>query len=102
MSFSMPNIKLDGLTAKVRQWAPINEGEAPSAEDFGIKDSSVVAASLRPDLDIKTLDLRNILVEFQDYSAGMDSHFDIQIIHADSDEIDLNKENRCIRCRERT
>ena len=92
MSFSMPNIKLDGLTAKVRQWAPINEGEAPSAEDFGIKDSSVVASSLLPDLDIKTLDLRNILVEYQDSSAAMDTHFDIQKLTADIKEIDLNKE----------
>lgn len=92
MAFSMPNVKLDGLTARVKQWAPVSEGEAPSAEDFGIKDTSVVAASLLPDLEIKNLDLRNILVEYQDSSAAMDTRFDIRKLTADIKEIDLNKE----------
>src|SRR5690606_14740755 len=43
-------------------------------------------------LDIKTLDLRNILVEYQDSSAAMDTRFDIQKLTADIKEIDLNKE----------
>jgi len=92
MAFSMPNIKLDGLTALVKQWAPVSEQETPSAEDFGIKDASVEASSLLPDLEIKNLDLRNILVEYQDSSAAMDTRFDIRKLTADIKEINLNKE----------
>src|SRR5690606_20110171 len=92
MAFSMPNIKLDGLTALVKQWAPVSDGEAPSAEDFGITDTSVEESSLLPDLEIKNLDLSNILVEYQDSSAAMDTRFDIRKLAAEIKEMDLNKE----------
>ncbi|PRD57205.1 translocation/assembly module TamB [Sphingobacterium gobiense] len=92
MAFSMPTIRLDGLTALVKQWAPIGEGEAPSADDFGITDASVAESSLLPDLEIKNLNLSNILVEYQDSSTAMDTRFDIRQLTADIKEIDLNNE----------
>lgn len=92
MAFSMPNIKLDGLTAMVKQWAPASEAEAPSAEDFGITDASVEESSLLPDLEIKNLNLSNILITYQDSSSAMDTRFDIRKLTADIKEVDLNKE----------
>ncbi len=92
MAFSMPDIKLDGLTALIKQWAPASEAEAPSAEDFGIKDASVEESSLLPDLEIKKLDLSNIFVAYQDSSSAMDTHFEIKKLAADIKELDLNKE----------
>lgn len=92
MAFSMPNIKVDGLTAFVKQWMPISEGDAPSADDFGITDASVEESSLLPDLDIQNLNLSNIIVEYQDSSAAMDTRFDIRKLTANIKEIDLNTE----------
>lgn len=92
MAFSMPNINVDGLTALIKQWAPASDEEAPSAEDFGITDASVEESSLLPDLEIKNLNLSNILVEYQDSSAAMDTHFDIKNLTANIKEMDLNKE----------
>src|SRR5690606_17438249 len=83
---------LDGLTALIKQWAPVSDEEAPSAEDFGITDASVEASSLLPDLEIKNLNLSNILVEYQDSSTVMDTRFDIRKLTADIKEIDINKE----------
>src|SRR5690606_23865471 len=79
-------------TALGKQWALASEQETPSAEDFGIKDASVEASSLLPDLEIKHLDLRNILVDYHDSSAAIDTSIVIRKLTADSKEIDLNKE----------
>src|SRR5690606_19795642 len=86
------NIKLDGLTAVVKQWATVSGDEAPSAEEFGLTDASVQESSLLPDVEIKNLDLSNILVEYQDSSAAMDTRLDIRKLTTEIKEIDLNKE----------
>lgn len=92
MAFAMPNIKLDGLTAYIKQWAPASGDEAPSAEDFGITDPSVEASSLLPDVEINKLNLSNILVTYQDSTASMDTRFGIKKLNASIKELDLNKE----------
>lgn len=92
MAFSMPNINVDGLTALVKQWAPTSAEEAPSAADFGVTDAAAEESDLLPDLDIKNLDLRNILVEYQDSTSAMDTRFDIRKLTAGIREIDLNQE----------
>src|SRR5690606_29664938 len=91
MAFAMPNVKIDGLSAIVKQWQPVSEAEAPSAEDFGITPEPE-AASLLPDVAINNIDLKNIFVQYQDASSAMDTKFDIKQLTANIEELDLNKE----------
>src|SRR5690606_37937122 len=69
MASSMPKLKVDGLTAVIKQWAPASDEEIPSAVDFGVPGSDTAETSLLPDLDIRTIDLSNILVQYQDASS---------------------------------
>ncbi|KGE13547.1 translocation/assembly module TamB domain-containing protein [Sphingobacterium deserti] len=92
MAFSMPDIKIDGLTALVKQWQPVSDAEAPSVADLGIADTSAQTSSLLPDVDIKNIDLSNILVQYADESSKMDTKFDIKRLNANIKELDLNKE----------
>ncbi len=92
MAFSMPDVKIDGLTAIVNQWQVVSENEAPSVADFGITDSTAQQTSLLPDVEIKNIDLSNILVQYQDASSAMDTKFDIKQLTASIKELDLNKE----------
>ena len=92
MSFDLPNINIDGLTAEVKQWAVAQATEAPTAADFGIHDPSVEASSLLPNLATKILNLKNILVKYSDEAGAMDTKFNIQELIANVYEIDLNKE----------
>ncbi|WP_437921661.1 translocation/assembly module TamB domain-containing protein [Sphingobacterium sp. LRF_L2] len=92
MAFSMPDVNIDGLTAIVKQWQPIAEEQTPSLDDFGITDSSAQKTSLLPDIEIKNIDLANILVRYEDASSLMDTKFDIKRLTASIKQIDLNKE----------
>ncbi|WP_240903220.1 translocation/assembly module TamB [Sphingobacterium sp. SGG-5] len=92
MSFDIPNIHLDGLTANVRQWSPATETTAPKAEDFGITDEGVENSSLLPNLATKTIQLKNIQIVYVDESTAMDTKFAIKNLSANVREIDLNKE----------
>lgn len=92
MSFDLPNIRLDGLKAYVKQWAPPTESTTPTAEDFGVTDQSVQNTSLLPNLATNTLQLKNIFVKYEDSSSAMDTQFDIKNLSANVHEIDLNKE----------
>lgn len=92
MAFAMPNIKVDGLTAIVKQWKAATPPTEVHAEDFGITDASVEASALLPDVSIEKLNLTNIFVQYQDESSAMDTKFDIKKLTAGVKEIDLNKE----------
>src|SRR5690606_38680255 len=93
MAISLPNVKIDGLSTIIKQWQPVSDAEAPSAEDFGISTTNdSVAASLMPDIEINNVDLRQIFVQYQDASSAMDTKFDIQRLSANIEELDLNKE----------
>jgi hypothetical protein len=92
MSFDLPNIRIDGLRAYVKQWAPSTESDAPTAEDFGVTDAEAQTTSLLPDLSTRNIELKNIFVKYEDSSSAMDTQFDIQNLSAGVDEIDLNKE----------
>lgn len=86
MSFDLPNIKIDGLSAYVKQWAPNISSDL-------VKDSgSSTTGSLLPNLATETIDLKNILVKYQDDGAAMDTKFDIKSLIASVEKIDLNKE----------
>ncbi|MFZ4261973.1 translocation/assembly module TamB domain-containing protein [Sphingobacterium sp. HJSM2_6] len=92
MSFDLPVINIDGLTAEVKQWAVAQATEAPTAADFGIHDPTVEASSLLPNLATKTLNLKNILIRYSDEAGAMDTKFNIEELIANVHEIDLNKE----------
>ena len=92
MSFDLPNIRLEGLNASVKQWAPTTESTAPTAEDFGITDPSTETTSLLPDLATRTIKLKDIFIRYEDSSSAMDTQFDIKNLSANVTEIDLNKE----------
>ncbi len=92
MSFGLPNVKIDGLTADIKQWAVITSQDSVKASDFGITDQSVEATSLLPNIDIKTLDLKNIYVKYDDKAINMVSKFDIKNLAGNVEQIDLNKE----------
>ena len=92
MSFDLPVINIDGLTAEVKQWAVAQATEAPTAADFGIHDPTVEASSLLPNLETKTLNIKNILIRYSDEAGAMDTKFNIEELIANVHEIDLNKE----------
>lgn len=90
MSFSLPNINLDGLSAFVKQWAPTTGETAPAAEDFGITPDS--NSDLLPDIDLRNIKLSRIDITYQDSSSAMDTKFVIDQLSAKIDKIDLNEE----------
>jgi len=92
MAFDMPVVNIDGLTAVIKQWAVAESEEAPDASDFGINDPTVEATSLLPDLGINTLNLKNILVKYDDEANNMKTKFDIKELLANVEQLDLNKE----------
>lgn len=92
MAFSMPNVHIDGLTATVKQWAVVSADAAPSAGDFGIATATADENAPLPDIAIKKLNLKNILVAYEDSSTAIDTRFSIQKLTADIHELDLNKE----------
>lgn len=92
MCFDMPKINIDGLQARIKQWAVATESEAPDASDFGINDASVEASSLLPDLATQTMSLKNIYVQYDDMASNINTKFDIKELIANVDQIDLNKE----------
>jgi len=92
MAFNLPKVKIDGLSATVKQWRPIKDGTAPSVEDFGITDKTAQTTALLPDVGIQIADLTNILVRYEDQSSLLNTKFYIKNLHADINKIDLNKE----------
>ena len=92
MAFGMPNVKIDGLSADIKQWAVISSQDSIKASDFGITDQSVEQSSLLPSIDIKTVDLKNIFIRYDDKAINMQSKFDIKNLAGNIDQIDLNKE----------
>ncbi|PVH26466.1 translocation/assembly module TamB domain-containing protein [Sphingobacterium corticibacter] len=92
MAFAMSTINLDGVQAKVRQWAVADSTEAPSATDFGIETADTTATAAMPALDIKTINLSNIHIKYDDEASGMDTKFDLRKLIANIEEMDLNKE----------
>lgn len=92
MTFDLPNINIDGLSAIVKQWAPATESIEVKAEDFGITDASVTETSLLPNLGTETITLKNIFIKYEDASSAMQTQFDIKNLSANVEQIDLNKE----------
>jgi hypothetical protein len=92
MTFDLPHINIDGLSADIKQWAPATESKEVKAEDFGITDPDVASTSLLPNLGTETITLKNILVKYEDSSSAMKTKFDIKNLSANVDQIDLNKE----------
>src|SRR5690606_3833247 len=73
MAFNIPNIRIDGLQAQVEQWAVASAEEAPDASDFGVPDPSAEASTLMPDINIRALDLKDILIGYRDQTTQMDT-----------------------------
>lgn len=92
MTFNMPKINLQGLTAYIKQWTPTTVDATPKPEDFGITDTIANTTTLLPNLGTEFIKLEDIFVRYQDVSSAMDSKFDIKNLSANVDVIDLNKE----------
>jgi hypothetical protein len=92
MAFNLPKVKIDGLSATVKQWRPVVDGTAPTVKDFGITDKTAQVTTLLPDVGIQIADLTNILVRYEDQSSLLNTKFYIKNLHADINKIDLNKE----------
>lgn len=92
MAFDLPNIRIDGLQARINQWAPTTDADAPTAEDFGITDRAAQPTSLMPKLATKNIRLKDIHIKYEDSVGAMDTQFAIQRLSASVEEIDLNKE----------
>lgn len=92
MAFNIPVVTVDGLDATLRQWSPAQASDAPSADDFGITTADTSATSAMPALNINTVDLKNIVLKYDDQASGMDTRFDIRNFLATIEEVDLNRE----------
>ncbi|MCA5005469.1 translocation/assembly module TamB domain-containing protein [Sphingobacterium bovistauri] len=92
MTFDLPKIDIDGLSAVIKQWAPITKAKEVNPEDFGITDASANTTSLLPNLGTETILLKNIFIKYEDASSAMKSKFDIKNLSANVEQIDLNKE----------
>ena len=92
MAFDLPKVTIDGLNAIIKQWAPMTDQNAPSAQDFGLQDTSVVQSALLPDIGMEILNLKNVFVRYEDASTAMKTKFDIKNFVADIESFDLNKE----------
>lgn len=92
MAFNLPKVKIDGLSATIKQWRPMVDGAAPTVEDFGITDKTAQTTTLLPDVGIQIADLTNILVRYEDQSSLLNTKFYVKNLHADINKIDLNKE----------
>lgn len=92
MAFNIPDIRIDGLRAQIDQWAVASNDEAPEASAFGVPDPSAEVSTLMPNIDIRTLDLSDILIGYQDQTTQMETKFDIGNLSARIKELDLNDE----------
>lgn len=92
MTFNLPKINIDGLSAIIKQWQPASERQEVKAENFGITESSTADTSLLPNLATEVVTLKNIFVQYDDASSAMRTKFDIKNLSANIDNIDLNKE----------
>jgi len=90
MSFDLPKITINGLTADIKQWA-INESvQEGIVDNFNTNDTTI--STLLPNLATENIDLSNIIVKYQEKTSGLDSKFDIKKLSADVNLIDLNQE----------
>lgn len=92
MTFDLPNIHVDGLSAIIKQWAPATASKEVKPEDFGITDPTTNTTSLLPNLGTETITLKNIFIRYDDASSAMKTKFDIKNLSANVESIDLNKE----------
>lgn len=92
MAFAMPKVKIDGLNATIKQWAPMTAANAPKAADFGLPAQEKSSADLLPIIDIETADLSDILLRYEDASSNIKTKFIVKKLLADINSIDLNKE----------
>lgn len=92
MTFDLPHINIDGLSAEIKQWAPATASKEVKPEDFGITDPTANTTSLLPNLGTETITLKNIFIRYDDASSAMKTKFDIKNLSANVDNIDLNKE----------
>lgn len=84
MSFDLPNINIDGLTAIVKQW------ESTATDTSSSTNSS--PSELLPNIATNTVKLKDILVKYEDAASAIDTKFDIKNLSAKIDKIDLNEE----------
>lgn len=91
MRFALPDIAIDGLYASVRQWAPADAGDAPSADDFGLEPEPETA-SLLPELEFGDFNLDDIVFTYADDASAMDTRFEVTRLQATLNELDLNGE----------
>ena len=92
MAFGMPKINLDGLKATIRQWEIASSVETPTASDFGLEDSIIASNDLLPDLQLQTLNLKNIFVRYDNEASNINTKFEIKDLVGNIDQLDLNKE----------
>ena len=92
MAFAMPDIAVEGLRATIKQWKPALQKDSLSIPAVAADLPSDTASSLLPALQFGDLALRNIVVNYQDASSAMDTHFSIKQAKADVKEIDLNRQ----------
>ncbi|WP_052258695.1 hypothetical protein [Sphingobacterium sp. T2] len=78
MTFDLPKINIDGLSAIIKQWQPASERQEVKAENFGITESSTADTSLLPNLATEVVTLKNIFVQYDDASSAMRTKFDIK------------------------
>ena len=92
MSFDLPQIDINGLSAVVKQWTPNTTVNEVKPEDFGVTDSTANSTSMLPNLFTELISLKDIFIKYEDASSGMKTKFDIKNLAASIEQIDLNKE----------
>src|SRR5690606_9888122 len=80
------------LNATIKQWEIASSADIPNAADFGLSDSTIATNDLLPDLQLQTLNLKNIFVRYDNEASNINTKFEIKNLVGNIDELDLNKE----------
>lgn len=87
MAFSLPDIKIQGLQATIKQWPPLLTDSTTTADT-----ANTETEELLPDIELGKIDLSNIEIAYQDEESALESIFNLGKLQTSIKEIDLNKE----------
>lgn len=89
MAFDLPKINIKGLNTSIVQWTVDNTTDSILVSESKNTDPTT---SLLPKIATQKINLKNIIISYQDSSSLLETNFDIKSLLVRAELIDLNKE----------
>src|SRR5690606_29795427 len=92
MRFEVPNIVIDGINTKVKQWKVATTDDIPSTSQLGVE-SAVGEEAGMPDFKLGSADFKNIKVVYEDEASAMNAQVAFKRLAVNFEDLDLRNEN---------